>query len=307
MEEGGSEKASERVAALEKDVVQLSEVVHTLLNGKMAAEERMEQLLSENDDRRETIEHLQVMLSDNEFSLAAKDSELAQARDAIAGIEARAAEQQRAHEALEVQLRGAVGELETERLHAGKVAESLAALEQEHDELQAQQARTAQQAQDLAASVKAGTAALEASEQARAAADAAAAERAAALEAKVAALEAAAAEAAREHSEEVAALSTAAEAAAKAAAAAAKQHAAEVADLRAEAEAAEVRATEEMEGLRRQIEEGRAAMAQAIEKGAAKAAEVDALPPAPPRPAPPRPAPPRAQQRRAAHGSRSGN
>ena len=67
MEEGGSEKASERVAALEKDVVQLSEVVHTLLNGKVAAEERMEQLLSENDDRRETIEHLQVMLSDNEF------------------------------------------------------------------------------------------------------------------------------------------------------------------------------------------------------------------------------------------------
>jgi chromosome segregation ATPase len=157
MEEGGSEKASERVAALEKDVVQLSEVVHTLLNGKVAAEERMEQLLSENDDRRETIEHLQVMLSDNEFSLAAKDSELAQARDAIAGIEARAAEQQRALEALEVQLRGAVGELETERLHAGKVAESLVALEQEHDELQALQARTAQQAQDLEASVKAAT------------------------------------------------------------------------------------------------------------------------------------------------------
>ena len=70
--------------ASKEDVDQLSDLLKTTLSGKSALEERVEQLMMELEDCKETVEHLNVVISEHEFLSSHTDSEHHQHAAALA-------------------------------------------------------------------------------------------------------------------------------------------------------------------------------------------------------------------------------
>ena len=131
VEERGVAALLAQVQDSKKDVDELSDVLKTTLSGKTSVEERLEQVMLELEDTKETVEHLHVVIGEQEFSTCNTDSEHHQKSSAFELqarlLEDKAREQQEVVLKLEVDLHAASAD-------SRQVSAQFAALTRQHEE-----------------------------------------------------------------------------------------------------------------------------------------------------------------------------